>query len=406
MKEKKFNDKEFLPPNNIIEEPKDIPVSAKPQIISWIAMIMAIVALIALIIFGYHLLSNKFVKDDKSYELKTKVFEVEYGAEPSKEISYYVTGNKKEIEKGKLDLTKVKDVPGEYEASVNINGEKELFKIVIADTKAPTILARDMVTIGKNEILSSSEFVTSVDDAAPLKSFEILETDNLLETTGELNPKENRLPEYRYQFNDSGNYVLTIKVVDQYDNESKKKIRVKVGESEDLVEGIADITIEKGDTPNYMYGISFSDDVETVLPDSNKVDVNTVGQYPLTYYIVKKDGSQVTRVVTVNVTENKNSNKVPSSIENDNTAPSGEVATSSTQPEQYQEETQYPEEDTTLEESQNQNDSGEPYIGNSGETFSSYELADSYGKTKQETGHINGYQVIGNGQGGYTVDIF
>lgn len=106
----------------------------------------------------------------------------------------------------------------------------------------------------------------------------------------------------------AGEYDNTMVLSDASGNKSNVDVHIVVSNLP-VINGATDMLVEKGASVDYMNGVSAVDgagnDITAgVTVDSSKVDVNTPGDYEVTYTAVDADGLTGTATVKVTVAEN------------------------------------------------------------------------------------------------------
>ena len=113
-----------------------------------------------------------------------------------------------------------------------------------------------------------------------------------------------------YTFQDAGKYEITIRLTDASGNSTDLVQKVNVTDPDataPVIEGVDDITVYLDNEPDYLDGVTASDDVDgdltgSIVVDSSAVDVSTVGTYTATYSVKDAAGNETIETITVSVT--------------------------------------------------------------------------------------------------------
>ena len=202
-------------------------------------------------------------------------------------------------EDGKVEV-KVKDntvnleEPGSYtityEAtdSYNQTSEKTITVTVLKD-EAPIINAEDK-TITQGTKFKPLDGVTAEDkEDGEIKEIEVVTND----------VKENKI----------GEYEVTYKVVDSFNNETKKTITVTVVENQKPVINAKDKTIYLNEEFDPLEDVTAIDPEDGKIKDidviENNVKIEEIGEYKVIYQVEDSFGNVVTKEITVTVEEKK-----------------------------------------------------------------------------------------------------
>ena len=177
-----------------------------------------------------------------------------------------------------------------YEAtdSYNQTSEKTITVTVIKD-EAPIINAEDK-TITQGTKFKPLDGVTAEDkEDGEIKEIEVV--------TNEV--KENK----------TGEYEVTYKVVDSFNNETKKTITVTVVENQKPVINAKDKTIYLNEEFDPLEDVTAIDPEDGKIKDidviENNVKIEEIGEYKVIYQVEDSFGNVVTKEITVTVEEKK-----------------------------------------------------------------------------------------------------
>ena len=177
-----------------------------------------------------------------------------------------------------------------YEAtdSYNQTSEKTITVTVLKD-EAPVINAEDK-TITQGTKFKPLDGVTAEDkEDGEIKDIEVV-TNNVKE-------------------NETGEYEVTYKVVDSFNNETKKTITVTVVENQKPVINARDKTIYLNEEFDPLEDVTAIDPEDGKIKDieviENNVKTEEIGEYKVIYQVEDSFGNVVTKEITVTVEEKK-----------------------------------------------------------------------------------------------------
>lgn len=179
-----------------------------------------------------------------------------------------------------LDDSVDMSVPGEYPVVIEISGKEYNSVLRVVDTTKPQVTTKN-VTIFTTGTVEPEDLIESIEDV----------TATTVAFVGSPNLSQ------------AGSYEVTIAVTDAGGNttEATAQVEVVADTEPPVIEGVEDITIPAGTSVSYKRNVTVTDnldeDVElTVVTDG--VDLNTVGDYPITYIATDSAGN-VTEVSAV-----------------------------------------------------------------------------------------------------------
>lgn len=242
-----------------------------------------------------------FVKYNE-YSAKEAVVKVELGDKISEKPEDYVKANKKALKKTVLDLSKVDQKKvGKYQAKASCDKKSVTFEVEIVDTTKPKLMlvktesGSYQAVVGQP--LNGTALMESVEDLAGIKTISF--SDGQMDGNKE---SENPVEQVALKWDEVGEKEVTISVEDNSGNVTKETVKVKVVEDYLAhVTGMQDLTVEQGSSIDWMAGITKDEKVVEVTADASKVDLNTAGEYTLTY-VVKGDDKETTVTKEVKVT--------------------------------------------------------------------------------------------------------
>lgn len=112
-----------------------------------------------------------------------------------------------------------------------------------------------------------------------------------------------------YTFQAAGQYEITIRLTDASGNSADLVQKVNVTDPDataPVIDGVEDITVYRNSEPDYLDGVTATDDVDgdltsAIVVDSSAVDVSTVGTYTATYSVKDAAGNETIETITVSV---------------------------------------------------------------------------------------------------------
>jgi hypothetical protein len=153
----------------------------------------------------------------------------------------------------------------------------------VQDTVAPVVTTCDLQTASGVE-LDPQEFITSVVDA----------TATTVTYSGE--------PD----FTTEGTHEVQLLVTDEGGNttEATASVEVWLDTEPPVIEGVSDITTTVGGSVSYKRDVTVTDNLDEnveLIIDNSGVDLNTIGEYTVTYRAVDSAGNEATATATVYV---------------------------------------------------------------------------------------------------------
>lgn len=297
----------------------------------------------------------------KELALVSDHVEVELGSELDTTVTNYVT-DEKVAEDAALDFSAVDTSKvGTYTVPVTYNDQTASFEVEVVDTVAPVVVCEDTVTVEVNTPLSAESVITSVtelsgavevtiaepevavDEEATEEATEMVESTELAEDTEAVELEATEVVEVEETeevesteateeateqetaivlepftvgdvlcandyiiINETGEYDVLLTVADASGNTAEALIHIVVGEAP-TISGVEDITVTVGaDEVDYLDGVTAvdcngNDITDKVTCDSSIVDLDTVGEYGITYTVVDENGFEAyeTALVTV-----------------------------------------------------------------------------------------------------------
>ena len=224
-----------------------------------------------------------------------KEFNLELGNKlQKKDILLNYKEDKDSLSQSEIDKINKKEV-GEYELKVKINGEEEIVKIIIKDTKAPELKLKNVTIYDDEKVSGKDAFIVSAKDAS-----------------GEV--KTNLKTEIDYK--KIGTQKITIEAKDKYGNKVEKtaNLTIKKDTEGPVFYGLSSMSVEKNSSPNYKSGVKAVDARDgscTFSVNSSAVNLSKAGTYYITYTAKDKKGNSSTarRKITVNHNQEDTNNK-------------------------------------------------------------------------------------------------
>ena len=225
-------------------------------------------------------LTIAFIKSEIIYEI---------GDNLSKEDLLYDNDYAKYILDSDLKRIKESD-PGIYELNTKVDDKIYTTKIIVQDTKAPTLKLKEVKIYLGDTIKGKEEFIDSVYDA----SGEVI-----------TNLKSN------YDLKKEGSQNIIIEAIDKNGNKVEKSTTLNIIKDNDgpVFSGLKELTVKKKTAINYESGVSAYDKKDGKVAfsfNASNVDVNSQGTYYVTYTAKDKSGNTTTKKRKIIIEHDKN----------------------------------------------------------------------------------------------------
>lgn len=261
---------------------------------------------------------------------------VELGSNLDMDVTNYVELDEKAAAETKIDFSAV-DVmkTGTYTAAVTYGEQTVSFEVVVKDTTAPVVDAKEDIAVTAGETIFAEDIITNVTELsgevtvafqeaeAASAETEVVDGTEMIDATEQ---GEDILPETssfvigdvtcsnaEIIYPETGEYDTALTVADASGNSTEVSVHIVVGEAP-VFNGIEDITVTAGtEEVNYLDGISAVDCNENditgqIVCDSSAVDLSTAGTYEIIYTVMDENGFKGTAKANVSVTEGKSDN--------------------------------------------------------------------------------------------------
>lgn len=233
-------------------------------------------------------------------KLKRTSFTFQYGEDIATNVDFYVNANASVLENVKLDLSAVSTEVGQYQASIEYFGEKQVFEIHVVDTVKPKVqLKQVQFNIQLGEVIYAKDLIKNIDDRSQTTVYFVDEK------------TQQKMEEKSYSV--EGSYVERIVVEDAHGNQSaalRVKIVVETNKVLPVIQGVEDITIHVGEEIDLREGVCAIDDLEGDITKrmmiDGEVDNMTPGEYQIVYTVSDNVGNIAKEVRKVTVIENDN----------------------------------------------------------------------------------------------------
>ena len=254
----------------------------KPRKKLFIAIICIIIAILVIGI-GYFVINQSSIHFISNHEIEVNTV-VDY----SRFIDYVKDGKKDDV---KIDSSQVnvKKV-GEYKVVYKYKDEEKTLKVNVVDTLPPEFDVKSK-KVALNQTVEPSEFVKNIKDASQTKvSFA-----------------------KNYEFNKVGWQEIEVIVKDEYDNETRKKVKVNVVKDEkapEIIVGNANVVV--GEKIDLKALATIKDDFDknpTLKVESDKLDTNKIGTYQVKYIAKDVSGNQSEKTIQVEVVDKTKDNE-------------------------------------------------------------------------------------------------
>ncbi len=189
----------------------------------------------------------------------------------------------------KADLEAISNSPvGSYTITSTYEDKTCSCRVIVRDTTAPALQVQD-VLIEQSDKVTVEAFIVSVQDYSDDVTCEFVEEPD---------------------FDLLGVQTVTIRATDAYGNSTTAQaaLRISGDITPPVLSGLSTITVPKGTKPDYMKGVSASDDKDknvAITCDDSKVDIQTAGTYYLTYTATDNSGNVTTEKRKVVVEHNQ-----------------------------------------------------------------------------------------------------
>lgn len=177
------------------------------------------------------------------------------------------------------------DTIGKYQVKISFLGGWCTVRsaIRVQDTTSPLVTLQD-VTIWLGEEAAAADFVASVSDATQTEISYVEAPD----------------------FSAAGSFEVTIAVTDAGGNVTQETALLTITEDTEapVIEGVEELTTTQGGTISYKSGVTVTDNLDeepTLTIDTSQVDLNTVGDYEVTYTATDSAGNSSSVTTTVHV---------------------------------------------------------------------------------------------------------
>ena len=179
-----------------------------------------------------------------------------------------------------LDESVDMSVPGEYPVVIEISGKEYTSLLRVVDTVKPKVTTKN-ITVFTGDTVAPEDLIESIEDATA--------------TTAAFGDSPD--------FSQAGTYEVTLTVTDAGGNttEAEAQVEVLADTEPPVIQGVEDLTIPAGSSVSYKRGVTVTDNLDEdvkLTVETEGVDLNTEGDYPITYVAVDSAGNE-TRVEAV-----------------------------------------------------------------------------------------------------------
>ncbi len=227
--------------------------------------------------------------------VKIKVKEnivLEFGDPVPEDVEYYaelgsLVKKNAIVDISQIDIMRV----GEYEAVLKAGNREKRISVAVEDTKKPEIKlkAGEFDTIAGQE-LNAADLIEEVTDLSGIRSVTFKDHMSDHDT---ITVNESGIPDLRLKYDEEGIFENTVIAEDNNGLKQETDFTVNVrADYASHVQGITDITLEQGQTYDWMAGITYDDRIKEVKVNAEAVDINTPGEYELIFVLTGDDGSE------------------------------------------------------------------------------------------------------------------
>lgn len=179
-----------------------------------------------------------------------------------------------------LDMTEVSD----HTVVIEVIGKEYTSILHVVDTVAPTATTKDQTHFNLDAPLKAEDFIEEITDMTQTE-VEYVST-----------------PDFEH----AGTSEVAIRLTDQGKNETivYAKLTVIEDTTPPVIDGAKDMSVAVGNTISYKRGITVTDDYDenpVLTIDNSAVDLNTPGNYTVTYVATDASGNQSEVEITVQV---------------------------------------------------------------------------------------------------------
>ena len=178
---------------------------------------------------------------------------------------------------------------GEYELVSDLDGSKEIIKIIVKDTQSPTLTLKNVTIYDDETVSGKNAFIKSCEDASD-KVTTTLKT--------------------KIDYSKIGEQEIVIEAVDGSGNKTEKKATLTIKEDTEgpVFYGLSNISITRNGSVNFKSGVRAVDEKDGTVSftvDTSKVKLNAAGTYYAKYTAKDKKGNTTTRNRKVVVKHNQ-----------------------------------------------------------------------------------------------------
>ena len=277
----------------------------------------------------------------KGLALVSDHIEVELGSDLDETVTKYVELDETAAAEASVDFSAVDIMKvGTYTATVTYEDQTADFEVAVTDTTAPVVEAPVDLSVAVGEPLYVKDIITDITElsgnvktslsvAMSQPDGDVTEETESVETATESVETEaterTELPPLEEAFkigdvtcandvlilDEIGEYDLSLTVTDDSGNSAVVPVHVMVGEAPTL-SGVKDMSVALGtEEVDYLEGVtatdcSGNDITANIVCDSATVNLETAGEYAITFTVTDANGFTATQTATVTVAE-KNS---------------------------------------------------------------------------------------------------
>lgn len=212
-----------------------------------------------------------------SYQWLKESFQLEYGSTVTKEDLLLVPEAGSDlIDQMVIDALNRVGV-GTYTVRSTSGNATRSCTVTVADTTGP-VLELQTVSVYTGETADKEDFIVSVTDPSGVKEVRML-TELDFETQG--------IQKVLFEAEDNQGNIST----------GEADFIVSTDVNPPVIKGLTTLLVNKGDTPNYLVGVSATDAIDgtcTVRYNASSVDTSKSGIYYVTYYATDKSNNKAT----------------------------------------------------------------------------------------------------------------
>lgn len=222
---------------------------------------------------------------------------IELGDKVKTDASDYVKASSYVVEHSQVDVSDVDTGQvGVYEVVVTYGEQELVIPVKVEDTVAPEVVLKDDLEAVVGKEISSDMVVDQMSDLSGIKSVEFKEAAVEKEDAEDevaADDEKKVIPAYA-KYEETGEQKNILVVTDNNDNVTEVEFTIYIAEDYIThVSGIKEWIVEQGAVIDFMTDVTKDDRIAEITCDTTKLDMNTAGEYKITYAIKGDDDRTV-----------------------------------------------------------------------------------------------------------------